>query len=120
MLRITAVFIALALVFAVGASDALAHEELVSTSPKKNAKLSHAPRSVVLTFSGQIRSGKVKVTGPHGKVSSGSGGRDPRNVKRLRVALRHGLGAGRYTVHASIVAADGDKQSWTYSFTVRK
>src|SRR4051812_29359520 len=114
MLRITAVSIALALVFAVGASDALVHETLVSTSPKKNAKLSHAPKSVALTFNGSIRSGKVKVTGPHGKASSGSGGRDPRNIKRLMVSLRHGLGAGRYTVHASIVASDGDHQSWTY------
>ncbi|HEY6890827.1 MAG TPA: copper resistance protein CopC [Solirubrobacter sp.] len=120
MLRLAVVPCVLALVLTFGAADAFAHVELLSSSPAKNAKVAHAPSSVSLTFSGPIRSGKLSVNGPGGRVSTGSGGRDPRNIKRLLVALRHGLASGRYSVKASVVAADGHSQSWTYSFTVGK
>jgi methionine-rich copper-binding protein CopC len=104
----------------VASADAFAHVELVSSSPAKNARLAHAPSSVSLTFSGPIRSGSLSVTGSGGRASTGSGVRDPRTIKRLLVALRHGLKSGRYTVQARVVAADGHRQSWTYSFTVGK
>ena len=120
MSRLVLVPLALVLVLAFGAADAFAHVTLVSSSPARNAKLKHAPSSVALTFSEPIRSGSLSVTGSGGRASSGAGGRDPRNQKRLVVALRHGLKSGRYTVHASVVAPDGDHQSWTYSFMVRK
>ena len=120
MFRLAIVPCALALVLLFGAGDAFAHVELVSSSPAKNAKVAHAPASVSLTFSGPIRSGTLSVTGSGGRASSGSGGRDPRNIKRLLVALRHGLKSGRYTVKARVVAADGHSQSWTYSVTVGK
>jgi methionine-rich copper-binding protein CopC len=119
-LRLAAVPAAAA-VFLVCATVALAHVTLVSTSPAKNATLAHAPRSVSLLFSGPIRSGTLTVVDAHGRTAStGRGGRDPRNIKRLLVALRAGLGSGRYTAHGSSLAADGHRQTWTYSFTVRK
>lgn len=118
--RVLAVTVATALAVAATAAPALAHVELVSSSPKDKAKLRRAPSSVSLTFSGPLRSGTLKVTGPGGtKVSVGNGGRDPRKVSRLLVALKPGLKAGRYTSRAKIVAADGHEESFTLTFTVR-
>ncbi|WP_445149694.1 copper resistance CopC family protein [Baekduia sp. Peel2402] len=109
-----------ALAVAATAAPALAHVELAFSSPKNKAKLSKAPSSVSLTFSGPLRSGTLKVTGPNGKkVSVGSGARDPRKISRLLVSLKKGLKAGKYTSRASIVAADGHKESFTLTFTVR-
>jgi methionine-rich copper-binding protein CopC len=109
-----------ALAVAATAAPALAHVQLVSSSPKDKARLGKAPSSVSLTFSGPLRSGTLKVTGPGGtKVSVGSGGRDPRKVSRLLVSLKNGLKAGKYTSRAKIVAADGHKESFTLTFTVR-
>jgi copper transport protein len=109
---------ALALVCAATAS---AHVTLVSTSPARNSHRAHAPASVSMTFSGPIRSGRMTVKGPGGKAASvGHGGRDPRNIDRLLVQLKHGLKAGRYTVRASTIAADSHHQTWKFTFTVRK
>ncbi|WP_445152165.1 copper resistance CopC family protein [Baekduia sp. Peel2402] len=118
--RTASALTATALVLAATAAPALAHVQLQSSSPKDKAKLSKAPSSVSLTFSGPIRSGTLKVTGPGGKkVSVGNGGRDPRLITRLTVKLKPGLKAGKYTSKAKIVAADGHKESWTLTFTVR-
>jgi methionine-rich copper-binding protein CopC len=110
-----------ALAVALAATTAFAHVQLESSNPKDKAKLDHAPSSVSLTFSGPIRSGTLKVTGPGGKkVSVGKGGRDPRNIDRLLVALKSGLKAGSYKSSASVIAADGHHETWTLKFTIRK
>ncbi|HTZ86642.1 MAG TPA: copper resistance protein CopC [Solirubrobacteraceae bacterium] len=113
--------LAVVAVIAMGVSDALAHVTLLSSSPASNATVGRAPSSVSLTFSGPIRSGTLSVTGPGGtKVSVGAGGRDPRNIDRLLVALKSGLKPGRYTAHGSTIAADTHHQTWTLSFTLKK
>jgi methionine-rich copper-binding protein CopC len=118
---LTAVVAASAVLLALGVASAVAHVTLVSTSPAAKSKLGRAPQSVSLLFSGPIRSGTLKVVGPKGqKVSVGSGARDPRNIDRLLVALRHGLKAGKYTAKGATIAADGHPQTWTFSFTVKK
>jgi methionine-rich copper-binding protein CopC len=110
----------LAAAAALGAPAALAHVELKSTNPKAKAAVS-APSSVRLTFTGPIRSGSVSVKGPGGSTaSSGKGGRDPRNIDRLLVPLRSGLKAGKYTVKASLVAADGHHQTMTFWFKIKR
>ena len=106
---------------ALATGSALAHVTLVSSSPMANAKLGRPPASVSLTFGGPIRSGTLSVTGPDGrKASTGSGGRDPRNIDRLLVQLKAGLKPGRYTVYGSTIAADTHHQTWTFSFTVKR
>jgi len=103
-----------------GAADAAAHVQLVSTSPKSGSTVKSVS-SVKLTFSGALRSGTVRVTGPGGtKVSKGNGGRDPRNIKRLAVSLRGGLKSGTYRVSASIVAGDGHAERFAYTFKLEK
>jgi methionine-rich copper-binding protein CopC len=100
-------------------SSALAHTEIVATSPKAGSTVERAPGKVTVTFSAQIRSGTIVVRNGSGRlVSKGSGGRDPANVKRLRVALAAGLGSGRYTVRWTVVGADGHEQRGSFSFRV--
>src|SRR3954466_12617775 len=109
-----------ATVSAVATATAFAHESVKSTSPGKGKTASTHTSSVTVTFNGQIRSGSIKVTRPGGKtVSSGSGGRDPRNVKRLRVPLKSGLKAGSYKATWKIVASDGDNQSGSFTFKLK-
>ena len=102
------------------AAPALAHVTLEKSSPKAHSTVSKSLRSVSLTFSGPLRSGTLKITGPGGTTAStGAGGRDPRNIDRLLVALRSGLKPGRYTAHGSTVAADGHKQTWSFWFKLK-
>ena len=91
MKRLSVALAGAATVSAVAAATAFAHTELKSTYPAKGKSASVRISTVSATFSQSIRGGSIKVTGPGGTtVSSGSGGRDPRNVKRLKVPLRGG------------------------------
>jgi methionine-rich copper-binding protein CopC len=119
MRRAVAALAVAALVGALLAPTASAHEDIVSTNPSGIAKTSL--RSVVVNFNGPIRSGTLKVFGPDGsKVSKGKGGRDPRDVTRLRVALQGGLAPGRYTAKVTWVAADGHHQDATLGFRLKR
>ena len=110
---------ALALLLTIGAVSASAHVNLVSTSPKAKSSRSSSPTSVSMTFSGPLRSGTLVVVNASGKtVSSGKGGRDPRNINRLLVSV-HGLKAGKYTAKGSTVSADGHSQAWSFWFRVK-
>lgn len=92
-----------------------AHEKIVATKPSGSAKV--GLRSVVVSFSGPIRGGTLKVFNANGrKVSKGKGARDPRNVSRLRAAMKGGVGAGRYTARVRWVGADGHHQSSSFRF----
>ena len=76
--------------------------------------------TVTVTFSQQIRSGSIKVTGPGGSTySSGSGGRDPRNVKRLRVPLKSSERTGNYKASWTIKAVDGHAQRGSFTFKLK-
>lgn len=103
-----------------GAATAFAHSEVESTSPRSGGTASTAVTKVTVTFSGPMRTGTIRVTGPgRAVVSAGRGGRDPRNVTRLTVPLKRGLKAGRYTARWSATAADGHQQQGSFRFTLR-
>jgi methionine-rich copper-binding protein CopC len=105
---------------AIVTATAFAHTEVKSTYPGKNKSVSTRLSSVSVTFTGSIRSGSIRVTGPSGTISSGSGGRDPRNVKRLRVAVKSGAKrAGTYTARWTMKAADGHTQSGSFKFKLK-
>jgi copper resistance protein C len=111
---------AAATVSALAAAPAFAHETVTSTSPHKGKTASTHIKSVTVTFNGIPRRGTLKVTGPGGKiVSKGSGGRDPRNLKRLRVSLKSGLKAGSYKATWTIVASDGDNEHGSFRFKLK-
>lgn len=121
-MRFTRPTTALAAVVATGAlaATAFAHTEVKSTSPAKGKTASTRISSVTVTFTGTIRSGTIKVTGPGGKTySTGRGGRDPRNVKRLRAPLKSSKPAGRYKASWSIKAADGHTQRGSFTFKLK-
>ena len=98
---------------------ALAHVDVVATSPKRNAQLAKAPRAVTVTFSEQILGGTITIRNGQGRVVSTGGGRDPADVRRLRAKLRPGLGKSTYTVRFTAKAPDGDEVSGSFRFTVR-
>ena len=104
-----------------GATVAIAHTEVKSTSPAKGAVAKTSITRVTVTFTGALRRGTVRVTGPTGTVvSKGSGGRDPRNVNRLLVGLKSGLKAGSYKASWTIVAADGHEQRGSFRFRLKR
>jgi methionine-rich copper-binding protein CopC len=108
-----------ALAAALLAPAASAHDEIVATNPSGSAKTTQ--KRVAVLFSGPIRSGTLKVVGPAGgKVSRGTGGRDPRNVNRLLVPLKPGLAPGRYTATATWTAADGHHQEASFRFRLER
>lgn len=115
------VFAVVAIPATLGPANASAHVQLVSSSPRSGSVVKRSLSVVRVTFTGPIRSGTLTVTGPgRQKVSLGAGGRDPRSIKRLAVGLRSGLTVGTYTVRAGIIAADGHREKWTFSFRTKK
>jgi methionine-rich copper-binding protein CopC len=113
--------LAVAALGAGAAAPALAHTEAERTSPKAGAKVKRANvHQVTVTFGEAIRTGSIRVTGPGGAVASkGAGGRDPRNIRRIRVHLKSNLAKGRYTARWSAKAADGHEQSGSFGFRLR-
>lgn len=107
-------------VLAFSAGTALAHTRVKSTSPARNATAKTSISTVTVTFTGPIRRGSVRVSGPGGTASSSGGGRDPRNINRLRVPLKRGLRAGRYTARWTMTAADGHTQRGSFRFKLRR
>ena len=103
------------------AGDAIAHTKVKSTYPARGSTAKRSITRVIVTFTQQIRSGTISVTGPGGRVvSSGRGGRDPRNVRRLLVGLRGGKSAGRYTARWTILASDGHTQRGSFTFRLAR
>ena len=113
---------ALASVLALGgAAIASAHTEVSSTSPVDGATARSTLSRVTVTFTGELKRGTLRVTGPGGKVASlSNGGRDPRNTSRLLVGLKGSLKPGAYTARWSAVAADGHKQKGSFGFKLKK
>jgi copper resistance protein C len=113
-----AVFVA---TVAVVTGDAQAHFDVKSTSPRTGATAATSLRAVKFTFTGPLRSGTLRVAGPGGKVASvGDGGRDPRNIARLRVRLKDSLSGGRYKARWTAVSADGHWQTGSFRFRLRR
>jgi methionine-rich copper-binding protein CopC len=118
---VAAIALALALVAIAGGGEALAHVHVESTTPASGGKARTTIKTVRVLFSGPVRSGTLKVYRSNGsKVSSGSGGRDPRNIKRVVASLHGHLKAGRYTAKWTVVAADGHHQHGSFKFRLKR
>ena len=104
-----------------GAAIASAHTEVRSTSPASGTTAKTTLSRVTVTFTGSLASGKLRVSGPGGKLASlSNGGRDPRNTSRLLVGLKGALKPGSYTASWSVAAADGHKQKGSFRFRLKK
>ena len=114
--RLTLLAAAPAAAVALAAGPALAHTEVKSTSPSKGSTAARSLRAVKVTFTQPIQRGTLRVTGPGKVVVSSGGGRDPRNVARLKAPLRSRLKAGRYKARWTIRAVDGHTQRGSFRF----
>lgn len=94
---------------------ASAHVEVSSTSPSAGSTASRSLGTVTVTFTGALRSGRLKVK-RIGGGKAGAGGRDPRNISALRAELKSGLSAGRYRAKWKVVSADGHEQKGSFTF----
>jgi methionine-rich copper-binding protein CopC len=103
-----------------GATIALGHTEVASTSPASGATAKTSIKQVTVTFTGPLRRGTLRVVGPGGKVVSAGGGRDPRNVKRLLAGLKGTLKPGSYKAGWTIVAPDGHGQKGSFRFKLKR
>lgn len=107
------------------AAPAQAHVNVINTKPGKGDTASTSIKSVKVTFSGTLISGKLRVYGPKGKpsyrkASKGKGGRDPRSIYRLTTRMKGGLKPGKYVARWSITAADGHSQEGSFSFRLER
>lgn len=112
-----------ALAVAAGAGTALpagAHTSVQSLRPAAGSTVKPSITVAAVIFSGDVRSARITVTGPGGKVVSKSTRRDPRNDRRFQTSLRSGLKTGAYSAVWSATAADGHRQSGSWSFRVKR
>ena len=88
--RLSAALAAAAVTSAVAATTAFAHTEVKSTYPAKGKSASTRISTVSVTFTGTIRSGSIKVTGPGGndRTRRAAAAVTRASVKRLRVPLK--------------------------------
>lgn len=90
--------------------------------PAFGATVATAPQQVRIWFDSSIQPvySTLTVTDSAGKpVSGGNGAVDPKNRSLLETALTPNLPAGTYMVQWSAVAADGNRTSGHFSFTVK-
>jgi methionine-rich copper-binding protein CopC len=101
------------------ATPALAHTELVSSTPRKGAVVARLPARITLTFTEP----PLRVTGAKvllGKVNHARSARlNPRNAKQVVIRTASSR-QGSYRVVASLVAPDGDRQLVTFGFRVKR
>ena len=103
------------------AAPALAHDQLLSTSPEDGATVSAAPSEVTLSFSGNLITGQgiqnvLTVTDEAGH--QWQDGRAQVSGPELTAPLCEGLPNGDYDVAYRVVYSDGHSEAKEYSFTL--
>jgi methionine-rich copper-binding protein CopC len=102
-----------------GASVASAHARYASSTPAANASLSAAPTNLAITFTEELASIQVSVTGPHGsEVTTGTAAIDLAHRTNASVPLKDD-GPGTYmVVWKNVSGDDGDPNDGAFVFTV--
>lgn len=101
-----------------GSPAALAHDTLISTTPKKDSSVS-PPDSVEFTYSANIlqQGAAVRVIGPDGQDAT-EGGLTIEGPK-LTQPLAKNLAGGKYTVVWRVLSSDGHPISGRFAFSVK-
>lgn len=101
-----------------GASPALAHTELETSSPAAGARLAAPPAAVSLTFGEAVRlpANPIRVTGPGGAVWTV--GQATVTDATVTAPVSAAGPAGAYTLTWQVVADDGDTLRGTVRFTL--
>ncbi len=113
---VAAVLAVLAVLLTSTATPAVAHDSLVSSTPKDGSTVAEVPSEVALTFDepAQRLGTSLVVTGPRGQVQTGT----PRLVgATVRQSLATGAPAGHYVVAWRVTSVDGHPVSGTFAFT---
>ena len=113
----------LALVLAVGlaligAAPAVAHSELINSTPEAGQALDYAPIGVKLVFNQDINESfaTVSVVGPGNE--QWAQGETAVDGPTVTVSVREGAPIGRYTVGYRVTSADGHPITGSYDFSV--
>jgi methionine-rich copper-binding protein CopC len=101
------------------AVPAVAHSELVSSSPAAGSTVtSAAGMSIVLSFSEALKTGsKADVVGPGG-ATAGTATIDPSDNTKLTWSSSTALAPGSWTIRWTSIATDGDVLRGTIPFAV--
>ena len=100
-------------------AGAFAHVGVKSYSPAPGSTIGRYLRVVRITFKARIADGKLEVERADGTTVSRGDGRVVREHTRVRVRLRDGLRAGRYTATARVLNTDGHVATKSWSFSLR-
>jgi copper transport protein len=103
-----------------GATAALAHATLESTSPADGSVVRHAPTRVTATFDEPvgISSDSLKVFAPNGEQVDTGGTKHGSIPAQIVIALKPGLANGTYTVGWAVVSADSHHVSGAFTFSI--
>ncbi len=99
------------------AAPALAHADLVASTPEDGEVLAVPPTAVELTFSEGLDAGKssFRLIGPDGDVGTGKAPKDGATTMALEGLA---LGPGDYRIKWTSVAEDGHIERGSLAFTV--
>jgi copper transport protein len=119
-IRLVATLFLTGFVLLAGASAALAHATLESTSPADGSIVRHAPIQVTATFDEPvgISSGSLKVFAPNGAQVDTGGTKHGSTPAEIVIALKPGLAHGTYTVGWAVVSADSHHVSGAFTFSI--
>ena len=101
------------------AAPAAAHVGVKSYSPKRGSTVDRPLKRVKVTFKGAITDGQLTVRGPSGRKVSIGDGTVVKNDTVLRVRLKRGLGAARFTVSMQVLNTDGHVMSKSWSLNLK-
>jgi methionine-rich copper-binding protein CopC len=116
--RLIAILVASLLTLVVSTGVAAAHAKLESMTPTDGSSMAAPPTKVILTFNEPVGSNgtQVQVNSPSGtNVANGDAQVVDNTVTQPVGAM---IEAGKYTVEARVVSADGHPITITGSFTV--
>lgn len=110
--------VAAAILVAVSAAPASAHDELVSSTPASGAQLEAAPTEVSLSFSSEVMDLGAMVLIVDADDRDWADGEPTIREADLTVAIREGMPVGGYEIRWRVVSADGHPISGVIPFTV--
>ncbi len=105
------------LVTVLAPSNASAHADVESTSPRNGAQLASAPAAITFAFHESVR-----LAGHATRVTDGEGRRVQAKVvasgTTITITPRSALPAGRYAATWNVISQDGDEVTGSIAFTV--
>ena len=100
-------------------AGAAAHTGVKSLSPKARSTVSRSVGKVRVTFKERVRDAHLSVKSEAGAPVSMTSGKLNKRKTRVKVRLRPGLLAGKYSASVTYLARDGHAETKTWRFRLR-